>query len=69
MSFDSEIKRLKENLRKLNSEISAANRKSRKSSKCPNIKVLNDKFKRLSDELLNINKRAYRCQKETMKLK
>lgn len=66
MSFDSEIKRLKENLRKLNSEISAANRKS---GKCPNIKVLNDKFKRLSDELLNINKKGYRCQKSAMKLR
>lgn len=66
MSYDSEIKRLKENLRKLNSEISAANRKS---GKCHNIKVLNDEFKRLSDVLLNMNKKVYRCQKETMKLK
>ena len=66
MSFESEIKRLKENLRRLNTEISSANRKS---GKCPNIKELNDKFKKLSDELLNINKKAYRCQKDMMKLK
>ena len=61
MSFELEIKRLKQNLKQLNTEISSANRKN---SKCPNIKQLNDKFKKLSEELLNINKKAYKmCKK------